>query len=346
MRIENDQHRVTDEVRLILIGAFALIALLVTVYAVMAQYDGIFLERYYLIPHLYIIPIILVALWYPRRGMQVVLLLIASIAGLTGFIYLIRHTFDPILSLMNAGVDVWIVAVLALSVRSRLSEAGMMPVSPEPSTIAKREPEINDRPLEGFLEALKLPDEGIRQEAVRALADFSDPCAIKTLMDALQDESSSVREEAIRSLGKVPHPDTVPPLLELLKDENRLTREQAVGALGGKGEIAVGPLLGALADPDWHVRMGAAIALRIIGDARAVEPLIQLLADDNRFVRREAVKSLGRFGDERAQHRLLDLRADPDQTVRIRAEVALMKIHGRHFAVDESHILFDENKKH
>jgi hypothetical protein len=108
-----------NAVKLFLIGSFALIALLVTLYGIMLQHEGIFLERYYLVPHLYIIPIILVALWYPRRGMQVIILLIASIAFLTGLTYCIRHTLDPVLSLLNAGIDVWIVAALALSARSR-----------------------------------------------------------------------------------------------------------------------------------------------------------------------------------------------------------------------------------
>jgi hypothetical protein len=337
------RQRVHDMVKLFIIGSFAVISLLVTWYGVMLQNDGIFLEKYYLIPHLYVIPIILVSLWYPQRGIQVIILLVISIAVLTGLIYVIRHTIDPILSLMNAGVDVWIVAALALTARSRVSDENRP--SPLPGLYKKPDVEESNSPIEGYLEALKLPDEGIRQEAVRALADFSDTLAVQTLVDALHDESRSVREEAIRSLGKIPHSDTVAPLLEVLKNENRLVREQAVKALGAKGEAAVPPLLGALSDPDWHVRMGVSIALRIIGDERAVEPLIQLLSDENRFVRREVVKSLGRFGDERAQNRLLELRDDPDQTVRIRAEMALMKIHGRQFVVDEHNIYIDKIEK-
>jgi hypothetical protein len=339
-----DRFRVNDAAKLFLIGAFAVIALLVTLYVIMLQSDGIFLERYYLIPHLYIIPIILVSLWYPQRGMQVVILLIISIATLTGFIFLIRHTIDPILSLMNAGVDVWIVAALALTARSRVPNGREIPDESKKPNI-RDVTEVNPKSqINGYLEALRLSDEGIRQEAVRALADFADPSSVLALVGALHDECRSVREEAIRSLGKIPSAETIPPLLEMLQDENRLVRENAVKALGGKGEMVVEPLIRALYDANWHVRMGATIALRIIGDSRAVEPLIQLLSDENRFVRREVVKSLGRFGDERAQNRLLELREDPDQTVRLRAEVALMKIHGRQFHVDESNITIDKNE--
>jgi HEAT repeat protein len=335
-----------NAVKLFLIGSFAVIALLITLYGVMLQYDGIFLERYYLIPHLYIIPIIFVALWYPRRGTQVVILLIASIAVLTGLTFFIRHTIDPVLSLLNAGVDVWIVAALALTARSRAPADGIPSVPFYKrgglSGLGVRAPE---RSIEGYLEALKLPDGGIRQEAVKALADFAEPLAIRVLVNALHDESGAVREEAIRSLGKISHPDTIPPLLEILTDRNRLVREQAVKALGGKGSMAVPPLLESLSNMEWHVRMGSAIALRIIGDKRAVEPLIQLLSDENRFVRREAVKSLGRLGDQRAQNPLLNLRGDPDQTVRMRAEMALMKIHGKHFTADELNKYTDKIEK-
>jgi hypothetical protein len=336
---------VGDAVKLFIIGAFAFIALLVTLYVVMLHYDGILLENYYLIPHLYIIPIILVSLWYPQRGMQVVILLIISISALTGVIYFLRHTLDPVLSLMNAGVDVWIVAALALKVRSRGSNVVSAPEQKPLPNVTEDKVRILDHRIEGYLEAFKLEDEGIRQEAARALADFDDPLAIQALVDALRDECQSVREEAIRSLGKIPDPATIPPLIEVLRNENRSVREIAVKALGGKGEIAVEPLIIALNDPDWHVRMGVTIALRIIGDARAVEPLIQMISDENRFVRREVVKSLGRFGDERAQTPLLELREDPDQTVRLRAEVALMKIHGRNFVVDEGNISIDNLKK-
>jgi hypothetical protein len=345
--------QVSDAVKLFLIGVFAIISLLVTFYAVTEQGEGAFIENYYLIPHLYIIPIILVSLWYPRRGGHVIILLIASIIALTGFMYLIRHTGDPILSLLNAGVDVWIVAALALTVRSRVINTGGISAPAHERTsdedpslqvsagISASPDQASPDQISGYMEALKLSDEGIRQEALRALAHFEDPRALEALVAALQDQSRSIRIEAIRSLGKIALPETIPPLLLMFKDENRMVREAAVKALAGKGGVVVEPLIRALVDSDWHVRMGATIGLRIIGDERAIDPLIQRLEDENRFVRREVVKSLGRFGDERAQNRLMDLREDPDQTVRLRAEVALMKIHGRQFEGDALNIPID-----
>ena len=320
--------RDSDPVKLFLIGVFALLSLLVTIYAIL---DGgaVMQERYYLIPHLYILPIVLVALWYPHRGTQVILLLIVSIVALTGFFYFYRHTIDPIFSLLNAGIDLWIVLALAMKVKIRL------PTGERKSTIAGKED------LGGYVEALKLNDEGVRIEAVRALGSSGTSDILEPLVGMLLDESRAVREEVARSLGKIPGPDAIPPLIQLLKDEHRVVRGAAVQALGSRGSEVVPDLLISLNDPDWHVRMGVAIALRIIGDPRAIDPLILRLQDENRFVRREAVKSVGRLGDIRAQEALMYLLQDEDQTVRLRAEVALMKIHGRQFQNEDIDKLVD-----
>jgi len=91
------------------------------------------------------------------------------------------------------------------------------------------------------------------------------------------------------------------------------------------GEKAVPALVERLFDEDWHVRMGAAVALRISGDKSAIEPLIRALEDENRFVRREVTKSLGRIGDKRVVDPLIGALKDPDRSVRIRAAGALAK---------------------
>jgi HEAT repeat protein len=115
-------------------------------------------------------------------------------------------------------------------------------------------------------------------------------------------------------------------LIPMLADVNRTVRESAVQALGGLGDESVAPLISALAHPDWHVRMGAVIALRINGDPRAIRPLIGSLSDPSRFVRREAVKSLGRVGDISAVEPLQGMLKDEDEGVRLKAGIALKKI--------------------
>jgi hypothetical protein len=330
----------SEAARLWVIGAFALISLLVTVYAIGNGENTLSPSLYYLIPHLYIIPIILVSLWYPRRGLQVTILLGTSIIALTVFFFYGGNSIDPVLSILNAGIDIWVVAALALLARCR-QQASDIPKMKEMMTLPAcgrsggSEPDTYNKdsahpcPCEsiaGYIEALHLKDEGIREGAARALGELQNPEAIEPLVLALSDESRQVREEAARALGKIGGEQAVTPLIRALIDEQRCVREGAVQALGSIGRPAVGPLIETLADNDWHARMGAAISLRIIGDGRATDPIIRCLQDENRFVRREAAKSLGRSGDRRAVAALQDALQDEDEGVRIKAAAALKRI--------------------
>lgn len=334
-----DGDSIGNLVKLFIVGVFSLISLIVTLYAIMEQNNSLLIERYYLIPHLYIIPIILVSLWYPKRGTQVVMLLIGSIVVLTIVFFLTRHTLDPVLSLLNAGIDVWIVSALAMRAREK---GGLIQGTTFPQTSMTENDEIGKDPIQGYADALTLDDERVREESVRALGTLGNGRGVPVLVRALNDENRQVREEAARSLGKIRDPTAIPSLVKSLKDQQRNVREAAVQALAAYGEMAINPLIDTLTDQDWHVRMGAVIALRIIGDIKVVEPLLQKLKDENRFVRRETVKSLGRLGDPRAQHALMELLQDEDQTVRLRAEVALMKIHGRQYIPEESYKTIDD----
>ena len=338
-----DRHNQGDITRLWVIGAFALISLMVTIYAVTTQGETILPQVYYLIPHLYIIPILLVSLWYPKRGSQVTFLVGGAIVALTVFFFYRGRAIDPVLSIMNAGIDIWVVSALALLARCKPQAAvsdsdtgrhfagrgsvipAAEPEEPSAEGNAARAPVLDDS-IAGYVEALRLKDDGIRIDAARALGESGDPAAIDPLVAALRDENRFVREEAAKSLGKIKDDRAISLLLAALSDDARCVRDGAVQALGGMGERAVVPLMGALGDPDWHVRMGAAISLRIIGDQRAVDPLMGLIRDPNRFVRREVVKSLGRFGNSIALAPLEEALGDEDEGVRIKAEFALRKI--------------------
>lgn len=331
----------SEAVRLWVIGAFALVSLLVTVYAIGNGGSALSPSLYYLIPHLYIIPIILVSLWYPRRGLQVTILLGASIIALTVFFFYGGNSIDPVLSTLNAGIDIWIVAALALLARCKQQVSDfpkvkeVMPAHPHTicgsggssgSDAAIQGGMHSCEGIAGYIDALHLKDEGIREGAARALGDLQDPGAIEPLILALSDESRLVREEAARSLGRIGGERAVEPLLRALMDDQRCVREGAVQALGCIGSPAVGPLIVTLSDNDWHARMGAAISLRIIGDGRATDPIIRCLQDENRFVRREAAKSLGRLGDHRAVAALQVALQDEDEGVRTKAAAALKRI--------------------
>jgi hypothetical protein len=89
------------------------------------------------------------------------------------------------------------------------------------------------------------------------------------------------------------------------------------------GKYALEPLLRALTDRDWEVRMNAADHLGDIGDVRAVEPLMLRLKDEDDKVRTSAAKSLGKIGDARALISLIDMLKDKNWIVRTSAVTAL-----------------------
>ncbi len=325
-----------DTVKLAIIGAFAVISLLFTLSVIASRNSAYFSFIYPLIPHLYLIPIILLALWYPRRGLQVTILLIAAIFILTLSLYFLGILLDPLIILLNAGMDIAIFVALALYAKDRslvesflrgfFEHAGMGESFEEamrhPSTRAKIKFE---GAFEDVVNALHSNDDEIREEAVRALGELNDPRAVDPLIDILDDENRYIRREAAKSLGRIGDHRAIPALINALKDEDRYGREGAAEGLGEMGDRALQPLLRAMGDDDWHVRMGAAIALRIIGDRSALDSLIPAIGDENRFVRREVVKSLGRIGDHRVIDILIGALKDPDRSVRLRAVSALSK---------------------
>jgi HEAT repeat protein len=324
--------------KLLVIALFAVISLMLTVYLIQNPGNTQFAEIYQLLPHLYILPIIMVAFWYPKRGLQITLILIISIAIFTIMLYAQGVRFDPIMAFLNAGLDISVFVVLALYVKDRnLVESVLTSFFEhgeyrsallEVHEAAERAKSKFSGDFDEIVKALQSTDDDIREEAVRALCELSDPRAVTPLIQALQDENRYVRREAAKSLGHLGDDRALVPLIQALKDEDRYAREGAAEGLAEMGGKAVGPLLKALRDPDWHVRMGAVIALRIIGSDRANEPLIEALSDESRFVRREAVKSLGRIGDEKVIDPLIHSLKDEDSSVRIRAVASLAKFSG------------------
>ncbi|HTY14555.1 MAG TPA: HEAT repeat domain-containing protein [Methanoregulaceae archaeon] len=279
---------------------------------------------------------ILVALWYPKRGLQITVLIIGALIILTVVLYLRGISFDPVLSLFNAGLDIMIFVAVALYAKDRklvdqvflefLERSGIRESDLKSMYEARGRARITfEGDFEEVIHALQSTDEDAREEAVRALGELNDPRAVNPLILALKDENRYVRREAAKSLGRIGDEKAIPALIEALKDEDRYGREGAAEGLAEMKEKAFSPLLHSLSNNDWHVRMGALIALRIIGDRNAIPKIIDALQDENRFVRREAAKSLGRIGDERVIEPLTRALKDEDTSVRMRAVSALAK---------------------
>jgi hypothetical protein len=288
-----------------IIGVFALLAILLNGYALANAGDPVVLQISQLLPHLYYIPIILASVWYPKRGPLLIGLVVGVSLGMVIF-SLVKGTFNPVI-LVYTAMYVWVVAIISVFTMEQWGTLSRLLHS-----MRKDRPEGSAGP--GPASAAGGEKEG------RPLAEDVD-----SLLQLLGSEDSRVRVAAMGSLGKSRDPRAIAPLIALLGDGNRGVREASVRALGALGGEAVEPLIQALGNRDWHIRVGCAIALRIIGDPRGVEPLIRALSDENRFVRREAAKSLGRIGDRRATEPLISLLGDMDTGVRVRAAAALGK---------------------
>jgi hypothetical protein len=289
-----------------IILVFTLLALLLNGYALVNAGDPVVRQISQLLPHLYYIPIILASVWYPKRGLLLIGLVVGVSLGMF-FYSLARGTFNPVI-LVYTAIYVWVVAIISVFTLEQWKNL---------SRLLPSKKRGRSGPGDGTGTASTW---GPGDEIPGAVQD------IESLLPMLSTEDNRVRVAAITSLGKTGNPQAVRPLITLLGDGNRGVREAAVRALGALGGLAVEPLIAALGDGDWHLRVGSAIALRIIGDLSGVEPLIRALSDENRFVRREAAKSLGRMGDRRATDPLISLLGDVDTGVRVRAAAALGRI--------------------
>lgn len=116
-------------------------------------------------------------------------------------------------------------------------------------------------------------------------------------------------------------------LIKMLESEGVHGRRNAAYLLGEtRDRNAVQPLIGALFDHDWEVRMAAAWGLGHIGDASAVHALNGALGDRNSNVRALAVWALGEIGDAAAVSPLTGLLNDSEWDIRKNVVTALGKI--------------------
>jgi len=309
-----------------LIGVFTMIALVLHAYAITHASDTSLHQLTALFPHLYYIPIVLASIWYPRRGLLFICVLVGVSIGMIIFGFANGMPFDPLI-LVYMAIYIWVVATTSVFTMEQWKNLSRFLVSKRRDRPAR---EGRDGDTGAAIEAGQEPGPG---------EDFD------SLIAALAIQDTRVRKAAIASLGRSRDGRAVRPLITLMGDENRTIREASAQALGSLAGFAVEPLIGSLGDGDWHIRMGSAIALRIIGDPEGVEPLMKLITDENRFVRREAVKSLGRMGDVRATDRLIAALDDRDIAVRIRAAAALGKIADPKALAPLTHALSDRNSE-
>jgi HEAT repeat protein len=174
-----------------------------------------------------------------------------------------------------------------------------------------------------FRAAAADPETAVRLQAVRGLVRLDDVAGLAAVAG---DPVREVRVAVAHGLGTVGDPGGAAAIGQLVGDVDPLVRAvalQAAGLLGCPGEL-VGAALGALADPAWQVREGAAKALGAAPADIAVPALAGALHDVNLDVRRAAVRALASWTDRDDVRELLRLAADdPDADVRAYARRAV-----------------------
>ncbi|TDD69013.1 fumarate reductase/succinate dehydrogenase flavoprotein subunit [Actinomadura darangshiensis] len=174
-----------------------------------------------------------------------------------------------------------------------------------------------------FADALGDADHRVRLQAVRGLVAHD---AADGIARAAADASREVRVAVAHGLGTVGDPAAAGPLGRLIEDADDLVRAAALEALAG---VACPPPLdavaaGALHDPAWQVRTGAARGLAAASPGAAAGPLAKALDDPHLDVRKAAVISLAAFRDVPEAADALDrAQGDPDADVRAYARRGL-----------------------
>ena len=314
--------------KICIIALLALISLFVSVYVLWASPWTGFKFIYVFIPHLYLIPIILLALWYPKSGLNLVLIILLAVFSFWIFSELFGYEFSIAFTMLYTGLDLATIMVLLLYVKDRrLVEAVLTDLIERGGRMKKTETDRFSGDFDAMLIAFKSSDEDDRKEAIYALSELEDDRAMFPIIRALRDESPYVRGAAAEALGTSDSHKAVIALIQSLMDDDRYVRETAAEALGHLGEVAIPDLIKNLDHPEWRVRLGCVIALRVTtGVLPSLDPVLSLLCDDSLYVRRETVKTLGRIGDASVMPYLIQATKDPDAGVRLRAVRAIAKV--------------------
>jgi len=172
---------------------------------------------------------------------------------------------------------------------------------------------------------LRDPELSVQEAASSILSSIADDRVVEPLMSALLSEDWVVRMHASQALGRLACVQAIDTLVLLLQDKVPAVRDEATAALKAIGEQAVSPLLEALKDKDWRVRLKATETLGVLESKSAVQPLLEIVkGDPDTAVRQDAIRALGNIGDPSATEYLLGLLDEP--RLQIQAIEAVGKI--------------------
>lgn len=140
-----------------------------------------------------------------------------------------------------------------------------------------------------LVKALDDRDAEVRKQATRSLIKFNRQ-AVPALLTALPQASDRAAGGMIRALGDISDPRALDALLAQVEGPNRNDVFIALGKL--RDHRAEKALIAGLADPDWQVRMNAAMALGPLGGPEAAKALKGTMEDDVHVVREWSARSL------------------------------------------------------
>lgn len=175
-----------------------------------------------------------------------------------------------------------------------------------------------------------------RWRAAYALSRSSDILAAAELAAGTKDENLWVRAFSLRALGKLKNQAPLEPLVSALADPEYLVRLEAVRALGLAGKA---DLLGSeiFRDPSAHVRAAAAAALAATGHPALAEKIAPLAGETSTLVRGEVVLAYPKILNPQDALKILSQeRTFPHWWIKSRALVSLGSVPGGFALLKES----------
>lgn len=178
-------------------------------------------------------------------------------------------------------------------------------------------------------EKLASPDETVRLEAARSLANETTDLPDNPLVEAMGDESWRVRQTAVNTLVVQAREATISRVLGILREQhtNLNALNSALQVLALSNVDVMPTLVGWLRDSDdADLRIYTALLLGEQKDPRSIEPLIDALKDESTNVCYHAIEALGNLRAIEAVEPLAEIAESRDFFLAFPALEALMRI--------------------
>jgi HEAT repeat protein len=179
---------------------------------------------------------------------------------------------------------------------------------------------LGDPAVDPLVELTRDPEARVRHDAIHALSKVGYDRAALPVWERLWDDDWVVIAKAAYTLGVFGERGAAPELADLLMHEQPEVRTAAVEALERLGHLAFDALSQVLVAGTPEGRRRAADVLGSIEDPRAIEPLVIALEDPDWNVRVSALMALSGLDDQRATAAVAAASNDPDPRVQALAK--------------------------